>query len=617
MGLPKRPKVVVRTPPALFVGEQAALEVIVETEVELSIDFVLVKIYGMQGWCRGDADGAFGQGSRYPNLEKQVAGKTTLPPGSHSFTVRCTLPAGTAPTHDVRPAVARLFVDVHVSIPWWPDGRYRFKVPVRLPPAAQVQRTPVSVRVPYEVAGDEPRIEVALASSTLVAGETLLGSVAVYHLPDDQPREVDVSFEPQLVMRSAIRNHVMWGDGYRTTLTLPAGSAGTTVPIRIALPAVMTPSFHAVSHDLQWHVKVKIGSLFTTKIEGLIPLTILDVRAAGSLPPLTIVPRLADERVLALFDRFVQGPRGAGSRLVPDEQDAYPGEQPSVVAASAGGELRVGYAYKGTDGTYLVARATYPSLGLDLSVRPSSTLRELLSSDLEVGVEEWDRIHRVDAREAAQAVPFLRHVVEPPRIGDLVRWTDDEIVFERKVVNVTVEDIARMMAGLEQVAGTIAAGRSLIAPPAALAVDLDAWRSLADRLGAPLCVGDLSIDGALDATRVVAGLVFDDTRRPTAMRAFVGDPKRASERAREARLALARPSSGAATLDQTSEQTSRTSSLLASWPEDIIELELADGVAAASLPVAGAGTDAARVRELIRHLQALLASLDESTGPYR
>lgn len=613
MGLPKRPKVVVRTPPALFVGEQAVLEVIVETAVELSVDFVLVKIYGMQGWSRGDADGAFGQGSSYPNLEKQVAGKRTLPPGSHSFPVRCTLPAGTAPTHDVRPAVARLFVDVHVSIPWWPDGRYRFKVPVRLPPAPQVQRTPVSVRVPYEVAGDEPRIEIALASSTLVAGETMLGSVAVYHLPDDQPREIDVSFEPQVLLRSAVRNHVAWGDGYRTTLTLPAGSAGTTVPIRIALPAMMTPSFHAVSHDLQWYVKVKIGSLFTTKIEGMIPLTILDVRAAASLPPLTIVPRLADERVLAVFDRFVQSAGGSGTRLVPDEQDAYPGEQPSVVAASAEGEIRVGYAYKGTDGTYLVARASYPSLGLDLSVRPSSSLRELLSADIEVGTAEWDRVHRVDAREAAQALPFLRQLVPTPRIGDLVRWSDDEIVFERKVVAVSVEDLARAMSELARLAGAIAAARPLIAPPGALSVDLDGWRSLAERLGAALCAGDLSIEGTLDATRVVIGLVFDDDRRPTAMRAFVGDPKRASERARETKLALARPSSGAATLDQ----TSRTSSLLASWPEDIVELELADGVAAASLPVDGAGTDATRVRELIRHLQALLASLDESTGPYR
>jgi hypothetical protein len=63
--------------------------------------------------------------------------------------------------------------------------------------------------------------------------------------------------------------------------------------------------------------------------------------------------------------------------------------------------------------------------------------------------------------------------------------------------------------------------------------------------------------------------------------------------------------------------TERLASILASWSPDVVRLELARGVAAASLPLDAGGTDATRVRELIRALQALLGALDDGTGPYR
>src|SRR5690349_3991256 len=81
-----------------------------------------------------------------------------------------------------------------------------------------------------------------------------------------------------------------------------------------------------------------------------------------------------------------------------------------------------------------VRTARCSSRALGLSVHVSTPVRELLSGDLEVNIAEWDRSHRVDAREARQATPFLRRVIEalrpPPSI---VRWTDDEMVLEYKI----------------------------------------------------------------------------------------------------------------------------------------------------------------------------------------
>jgi hypothetical protein len=615
VGLPKQPDVIVRTPTAVYIGERAVIEVVVEATKETKVDFIDVKIRGVQGWLRGAAESSYGQTATFPTLGKRLADEGVLTVGTHSFSVSFTLPPGTAPSHRIRPANANLYVDVYVSIPWWPDGKYSFTLPTRLPPAATAQRTPVHVRVPFDVAGDEPRIEVALASTTLVAGETMVGSIAVFHLPDDKPRELDVSFEPFLTLRTGRRYYEMWGDGYRTTLTLPAGTAGTAVPIRVGLPGAITPSFTAVTHDVKWFVRLKIGSLFTTKLEARIPILLLDTRAAATLPALTTAPRLADERVLSVFERFAHSTLGSAApmTLVADEREAFPDEQPAVTRAAGQGELRVGYAYRGTDGTFLVARVTYAPLGLGLSITPSSAIRSMLTSDIEVGVAEWDRVHRVDARDATQAVPFLRPLVPTPPIGDLVRWTDDEIVYERSVTTVSVEDLAEIVQRLGRLAHDVETARAAIVPPAGIAADLASWGGLATRLASTLCAGDLSITGMLDTTPVDLGLVFDERHRPTAMRVSVGDTKLATERAREATLSIARPST--ATADGIASE--RLASILATWSPDIVSLELAQGVAAASLPVDAGGSDATRVRELIRALQGLLAALDESAGPYR
>jgi hypothetical protein len=615
VGLPKQPDVIVRTPTAVYVGERTMIEVVVEAAKETKVEFIDVKIRGVQGWERGSGDSSYGQTATFPTLAKRVADEGVLTVGTHTYSVAFTLPPGTAPSHRIRPATANLYVDIHVSIPWWPDGKYSFTLPAHLPPAATAQRTPVHVRVPFEVAGDEPRLEVALASTTLVAGETMVGSCAVFHLPDDKPRELDVSFEPSLTLRAGGRHHEMWGEGYRTTLTLPAGTAGTAVPIRVGLPASITPSFAAVTHDVKWFVRLKIGSLFTTKLEARIPILLLDRRAAATLPALTTAPRLADERVLTVFQSYVQSTMQTATpmTLVADERAAFPDEQPSVTRVVGDGEVRVGYAYRGTDGTFLVARVTYAPLGLGLSIRPSSALRSLLTADIEVGVAEWDRVHRVDARDAAQALPFLSPLVPTPPIGDLVRWTDDEIVFERAIAAVSVADLTDTVGRLARLAQALQTARAKIVPPKGLTVDLDAWHGLAKRLDSTLCAGDLSINGALDTIPVALGLVFDERHQPYVMRVAVGDTKLASERAREVTVSVARPSTATAG-GGTSE---RIASILTSWSPDIVHLELAQGVASASLPVGSGGADAARVRELIRALQGLLAALDENAGPYR
>ena len=542
-----------------------------------------------------------------------TAGTTTR------LAARFTLPPGTPPSHDMAPAYARMRFRVHISIPWRIDVRRRYDFAVRLPPPPVVERVPLAFRsTPVTAAPGTPRIEVGLASTRLIAGETLVGSLAVFHLGDRSEREVELTLVPTLTLKRG-RARTRRGPTIGTTVTLPAGSAGTSIPFQLALPATMLPTFDTVTHALRWQLVARAGSFFGGTVEAAIPLEIVDASAAATTPRLVAAPRLADEQVASLFAAFAAG--HGWHAAVPDaDEDAHLAGQVAVERRVGDSVLRLAYAYRGAHGTFLVAHLDHPHLGLGLSVTPGSSLRHLFFRDLEIDIAAWDRAHVVVARTAAQTTPVLRAIVpalvRAERLGSLVRWTDDDLVFERAVSAVEPPELAAMGALLEHLALVIAAARPTITPPPGVRVDVPAWAALATWLEGALALGDLSIRGALEGAPVEVGLEWGPDDRATAVRAAVGDPGAATAELRAITLAFPRPAAdvlGDPAGDRLVEQVTR-------WPAEIVDLRVEDGVASASLrlaPGAGPEVDAARVRELVLGLRAVLVALAPATGPYR
>jgi hypothetical protein len=195
-----------------------------------------------------------------------------------------------------------------------------------------------------------------------------------------------------------------------------------------------------------------------------------------------------------------------------------------------------------------------------------------------------------------------------------VRWTDDAMVFERAVTGVDPRELESMAIELMTLVGHVESAAAAIAPPAGLTVDLDAWRELARWLRGSLSPGDLAIDGTLDDLPVEIRVLFTEDGAPTGIRAAIGSATAASAAVRDIAFALARPWQDA--IADPSAQPALAE--LATWPKDIIELRVADGVALATwqlgpTPVA----DASRIRALVLSLRTLLASLAPSAGPYR
>lgn len=608
----RAPNVTIYTPRTLFVGRRCDVEIVIESEEPLEIDYVEARIEGEQGWSVGSGKSRTTRRETYPELAMRMMAESTLPAGPTKLRTHFTLPAGTPPSHDLRPAWATVELKVRVAIPWWPDGRYAFTLPVRMPPPAHVERQARAYRSTGAHGDpDDKRLELSLASTTFVAGETVSGSCALFHVDDRKARELEIALVPRLELlgwRSRERD----ADALTVSIPLPAGSAGTNIPFQFHLPATITPSFETLTHRLRWILVASSGGFFTGKVELAVPITIVDASAADVLPELAPAPRLADERVAQLFDQLAAR-QGWHRARAPHEGDLA--LEQSIGASTA----RMTYTYRGESGTFLVSTIEPPALGLELVVTPSSALRHVFFEDVEVDIADWDRHHHVTARAPAQAIPFLKQLVPALRdtreLGTMVRWTDDAIVFERAIATLDEAQLGLIGATLAHVAAAVERAMLDIPPPPDVTVDTLAWRALARRLDGSAGMGDLSIDGTLDQARVSLGLEWRDGR-PRGIRVSVGDPDAAPAELRAISLELANPR----------QQILSTKSVEAlveqvvAWPADIVELRIHDGVASAlwllaetRLPV----VETERVRELVESLRGALVALAPGAGPYR
>jgi hypothetical protein len=609
-----KPAIALSAPTMLYAGQQHHVEIELTPQEAIRVDYVEARVIGKQGWETGSGKSRVSHAVVYPRLETRFMDRGVLPAGPTRFAMEFALPRDTAPSHQIDPAHAQLELHVRIAIPWWFDIKYRYFLPVHLPPPPQVIRTPVALRSTHEQAAiDKPRIEVALASTRLIVGEVLRGSVAVFHLADDEPREVDLELVPELSLFGRGKRERS-GAPYAMTMILPAGSAGQAVPFSMALPPQMTPSFASHSHALGWTFRARSGSFFGGKVGIGIALDVVDASAAATTAQLAEAPRLADERIAAVFALFA-GRRGwQGRRLDADDDDT---SRVAIERETDHGTLRLDHAYR-PDGTFLIARVATRSLGLGLSVTPASSIRHVFWKDIEVDITDWDRAHHVTARSAEQTIPALRAVVpmlaKLGSLGTMTRWTDEAIVFERAASDVEERDLAACEEALEAVAASITAGRLAVSPPPGLPVELAPWLELARKLDGELVAGDLSISGKLGHVPVEVGLVFDEDHQPVAFSIAVGNPEDASAAARAVELSLARPATdvlGANVAEGLVDQLTR-------WSPHVVELRVANGVAMAQLRLpTGAPADAAGVRALIEGLVAVLATLDPGAGPYR
>ena len=611
-----RPEVSVFEPVLTVAGGTCVAVFDVRASADTPVEFIDVRLRGRQGWGVGSGKSRREHAVLYPELVQRVMGAGALTGGaSLRFTASFVMPADLPPTHERHPAYARLEVRVHVSLPWRLDRRHEVAFAVRLPPTHMRRIGRIARSTPASAPAGEPRIDLGVTSTELAAGEVLTGTVAVFHVDDRRAREVELVLIPTLTLRKGARTLVRRAEALAFTLTLPAGSAGQSVPFAFPIPPTVTPSFSTCTHDLAWALSASTGSLFSGgKLTSALPLLLTDAASSALAPPLPPPPALGEARAAAVFGAFATRRGWQVTAPAPTERTTQ------IVREVAGCVVRIAHVYRGEAGSFLVATVAHPWLGLGLSIGPSSRARHLFFRDIEVDIAAWDRAHYVVARSEGQALPLLRVVVpalmRAGGLGPLVRWTDDELVHEQPTDDATEDHLAAAAADLAALAEAITGALPTISPPIDLVIDVEAWRALARSVTGSLALGDLTVVGRLDTLPVSIGLERSEAGVPTAIHVEVGAPDLAGAEVRASAFMLHRPNSDVLA----TEATESLVELLTRWPDDVRDLQVTQGVASARLvlpAVEEPAVDAARVRDLAGGLRAVLRALGTATGPYR
>src|SRR5436853_7326357 len=283
------PEIALTWPDEIYAGEEVELEVGITVHGDTSIGGIVVSIECAEGWAITSGSNRGGPNSRreWPAPPLRIAEGGVLIRGTSIFPFRFTMPRDLPPTHQIDAAYSSVEVWVRVERPWWFDARERFAVPVRLP-----QRTVVVTPSPATAAGrsgsaaDSPRIELAVASSRMLVGDTLVGSCAVFHVPDDRPREIEVSLAAAVPLYSEGKVLFNRSRTVRTmAVTVPAGSAGTAVPFELPIPRSLPPSFVSITHAVAWSVVAASEALFSHKMEAELALELFDDSATMAEAP--------------------------------------------------------------------------------------------------------------------------------------------------------------------------------------------------------------------------------------------------------------------------------------------------------------------------------------------
>lgn len=267
----------------LMRGSHEEIALVVTPPIALETTGIEVRVRGIDGWKH---DGELAQHSTHLDRTRTVIGSSLLQPEPHVFPIQLALPSGMAPTHAMAPASSALEVLVRVGVPrfWRIDHRQRFSLTVREPPPAVLDRASIASRANR----DREVLEVAIAARTLVAGETLVGSCAAFHVDDSRSREITLALVPHLRLSDGDREQRLECPARSLRIPFAAGAAGRALRFSFPVPRELTPSFRAESHALAWSFIARLDNL-----EAEVPVAIVDPLASSRVEPLREPPVIA------------------------------------------------------------------------------------------------------------------------------------------------------------------------------------------------------------------------------------------------------------------------------------------------------------------------------------
>lgn len=467
-----RPEVELRMPKTVTPGGELRVELKLTSGSPTPIDFVHVHFEGFET-TRPQMNNDGQHVEELFHWMAKVADKGELAADTYNYRTVFAVPPNAPPSYLGTLIEHRYWIKVHVAIPWWLDVEESYEATVVLAPQ---DRPPARPYAGTSLRGNEPFVEVSLASQRYAPGDVIEGGVAFGNIAGRAVRGLELSLVGYELCRR-LRSRTIEAHRFTAFKAVDAQSEGREVPFRFAVPPNTAPTFDTGRASLSWVFEVRLDMRGGPQVVHQTPLVIAPFdrpAEAGAMRR-----RIGQGRWHAVWDEVG---RRAGLALDPTEL------QLTGPMAGCSALVRIGDAQAGKEG--LVAELRWPNLGLGLSIQN----RGLLDFGADIDDPRFNDRFRVRGRDEAQA----RAVVLPPLrealLGfDEVYVDDEHAAVRSKAPGHDQPWIGRFVEQVKALAAAIDEAAAQVPPPPPMVAELPAYRRFAEELGGRLQVGNMSI----------------------------------------------------------------------------------------------------------------------------
>jgi hypothetical protein len=486
-----RPKIRLTLPAWSHPGDEVLAEVILDAKRDVPVDFVRCTL---RGWERSTwGSGKQQRSYRVPilGLRAEPCGERELEAGTTRFRCSFQLEPKIPPTYSGLRGTVEYVVDVHASVPWWPDSRESFVLVVRDKPA----KTPGKGRSLHSTApegpgGDEPHLEFSLNETQLLPGDTIRGELALSNVEANRYRVAHLA----LVGRETLSA----GDGrllgattawrYAIEIDVEHAGEGEPIPFAMKLPEELPPTFATLVTKLDWHFEIEVKIAWSKSLVAQVPVTVLPPESKRSQPKSRrAVLAVGNPRVRALWQGVADGLGIAFSEI--DNQ---------LRATLGDVQVEIGREQRDTGGTVVVGRVRYPSLHIALDGGVASGLRRVFGQGLSVGDDRWDKRHYVAGRDERQVLGFMKAMLPHLRSLRLRDISDEQIVVEARHAGTARDRLTGFAETVLRVGGEVERARRAIPIPERMEGTTRSWQALARRLGGKLEKARMAVSGRFE-----------------------------------------------------------------------------------------------------------------------
>jgi len=521
-------------------GERFEVELVLDSKSDTPTDFTSLRLTGTERAVIGDGKGAYYSSFDILRLEVRES-ERVLTKGVHKKRYIFDIPPNAPPSITGPRCVVHYVFQLHASVPWWPDRRASFVLPVEAQPTSEVGGTPRIVSSSNGPSAGQIYIEASIDRDVLEPNGTLTGAVSVANTAAHRIRRVTVA----LVASEHVKKPAEYVyEAQRFGITLVEGSPPETDPVAFAIrvPPHVAPTLTASSFRWRWHLEVRAVIAFRDDVVMRVPITI--VRTPDGTPP-----RAPGRYFPVGRDRFARVWQEVAMRM----GMSLDADGATLRATSGRSSLALRRVYDG-NAYRLRLDFSWPALGIDMRVSerewgPMNLLGNHWSSDHSTANARFD----MRAREHAQ----LATILDRDMLKALVDFSHVFLSDSGGQMSVGIAGTnTGALEGWCRTALTLLrrwdwVSQNVVAPKL-MATSLPAWRAFAEATGGKLEVGSMSVrDGAIgvdrfslethwrDATLVEATEITFPIEPPLERPMTLSDPA-LSAAAREAWTALAK-----------------------------------------------------------------------------